>query len=208
MTEQYNGSRPSALTAALEQYEWDNTWMEHTEDRASPRLLYIGDSISIPTRGHMNALLNGAARVDGFATSKAADNPYFADAVRLFAAQQVAPVRAVLFNNGLHGWHLSDGEDYPLHYERLLTELRAIFPGAAFWLPMTTPVADPAQNERVRVRNRAAAAVAGALGLPTVDYCAALANLSAIHSPDGVHLTDDAYRRLAETAVAALQETI
>ena len=169
MTEQYNGSRPSALTAALEQFEWDNVWMEHTEDLMSPRYLYIGDSISIPTRGHMNALLNGAARVDGFATSKAADNPYFAEAVRLFAAQQVAPVRAVLFNNGLHGWHLRDENEYPRHYERLLKELRAVFPGAAFLLPLTTPVADPARNERVLARNRAAMAVAGALGLPTVD---------------------------------------
>ena len=103
------------------------------------------------------------------------------------------------------GWHLSDGEDYPLHYERLLKELRAIFPGAAFWLPLTTPVADPAQNKRVRARNRAAAAVAEALGLPTIDYYAAVSGLPSFLSADGVHLTDDAYRLLAETALAALK---
>ena len=205
MANQHNHTQTAV---PLEQYEWDNVWMEHTEDRDSPRLLYIGDSISIPTRGHINALLRGAARVDGFATSKAADNPFFADAVRLFAAQQVAPIRAVLFNNGLHGWHLSDGEDYPRHYERLLKELRTIFPGAAFLLPLTTPVADPAQNGRVRARNRAAAAVAEALGLPTVDYYAAVSGLPSFLSADGVHLTDDAYRLLAETALAALKETI
>ena len=191
-----------------EQFEWDNTWIEHTEDFTSPRLLYIGDSISIPTRSHMNVILRGAARVDGFATSKAADNPYFSDAVRLFATPQVSPLRVVLFNNGLHGWHLSDDADYPLHYGRLLSELQAVFPDAAFILPLTTPIADTVQNERVLARNHAVTAIAKKRGLPLLDYYAALSGLPSFLSSDGVHLQDDAYRLLAETAVAAVDRII
>ena len=71
--ERRDGSSP------LETFEWDSVWMEHAEDTAAPRLLYIGDSISIPTRAHLNRIFGEAARVDGFATSKAADNPFFAD---------------------------------------------------------------------------------------------------------------------------------
>ena len=194
--------------APLEQYEWDNVWMEHTEDLTSPRWLYIGDSISIPTRVQMNALLNGAARVDGFATSKAADNPFFADAVRLFSAQQVSPVSVVLFNNGLHGWHLNDETEYPHHYDRLVTELRMIFPKATFIITLTTPLADPAQNKRVLARNRSAAAAAQKHGFPVLDYDPPLSALSVVHSPDGVHLTDDAYRILAETAVTSVNSRI
>ena len=50
--------------------------------------------------------------------------------------------------------------------------------------------------------------VAEALGLPTVDYYAAVSGLPSFLSADGVHLTDDAYRLLAETVIAALKETI
>ena len=38
-------------SSALEMFEWDNVWYEHTEDVAAKRFLYIGDSISVGTRG-------------------------------------------------------------------------------------------------------------------------------------------------------------
>ena len=198
------GARREPVT--LETYEWDQTWIENTEDLASPRVLYIGDSISIPTRVKLNETFGGKLRVDGFASSKAADHPFFTESVRLFAAQQAAPYRAVLFNNGLHGWHLDDADAYPRHYERVITELRALFPQAAFLLLMTTPVADPERDERVRCRNRAAAKIAEAYGLPTVDLYHADPELASYLSADGVHFTDEGYRILAGTVAAALQQ--
>lgn len=50
--------------------------------------------------------LNGEILFDGFGTSKALDNPYFQQSLHLFAAQE-GYRDLVLFNNGLHGWHLS-----------------------------------------------------------------------------------------------------
>ena len=192
----------------LETYEWDQTWIEHTEDRVSPRVLYIGDSISIPTRAKLNGLFGGKIRVDGFASSKAADHPFFTGSVRLFTAQQAAPYAAVLFNNGLHGWHLDDAEAYPRHYARVLSALRAQFGQAAFLLLLTTPVADPAQDARVRSRNQAAARAAEACGLETVDLYHADPALPALLSADGVHFTDGGYQVLAETVAAALRRAL
>ena len=35
----------------LETYEWDNTWIDHANDREGrARILYVGDSISVGTR--------------------------------------------------------------------------------------------------------------------------------------------------------------
>ncbi len=192
-------------TVTLETYEWDQTWIENTEDLASPRVLYIGDSISIPTRVKLNETFGGKLRVDGFASSKAADHPFFTESVRLFAAQQAAPYRAVLFNNGLHGWHLDDADAYPRHYERVVSELRAFFPQAAFFLLMTTPVADPERDARVRSRNRATEKIAEANGLPTVDLYHADEALASYLSADGVHFTDEGYRILAGAVADALE---
>ncbi len=195
-------------SAALETFEWDQTWIEHTEDFSAPRVLYIGDSISIPTRAKLNALFGETLRVDGFASSKAADHPYFARTVRLFALQQKAPYRAVLFNNGLHGWHLDDTEEYPRHYEKTLSELREIFPRSAFILLLTTPTADAATDARVRERNRAAERIAETYGCRVIDLYRAAPDLPSYLSPDGVHFTDEGYRHLAETVAAVLKETL
>ena len=192
----------------LETYEWDQTWIEHTEDHAAPRVLYIGDSISIPTRVKLNGTFGGKIRVDGFASSKAADHPFFAESVRLFAAQQTAPYRAVLFNNGLHGWHLDDADAYPRHYERVVSQLRALFPQAAFLLLTTTPVTDPERDARVCCRNRAAAKIAEAYGLRTMDLYHADPALASYLSADGVHFTDEGYRILAGTAADVLEKLL
>ena len=195
-------------TVTLETYEWDQTWIENTEDHTAPRVLYIGDSILIPTRVKLNGTFGGKIRVDGFASSKAADHPFFVESVRLFAAQQAAPYRAVLFNNGLHGWHLDDADAYPHHYERTVKELRALFPQAAFLLLLTTPVADAERDARVLCRNRAAARIAETYGLHTVDLYHADPALASYLSADGVHFTDDGYRILAGTAAPVLEKLL
>ena len=192
----------------LETFEWDQTWIEHTEDLSAPRVLYIGDSISIPTRAKLNGIFGETLRVDGFASSKAADHPHFTESVRLFASQQKSPYRAVLFNNGLHGWHLRDAEEYPLYYARVISQLRALFPGAAFILLLTTPVKDSECDARVRARNRAAAEIAQQSGLRVVDLYHADPALPSYLSADGVHFTDEGYRVLSETIAPVLRETV
>ena len=124
------------LTASkLETYEWDNNWLEHCEDTSTPRVLYIGDSISCATRISLNQSANREILFDGFGTSKALDNEFFIPSVRTWADQQ-RHRRFVLFNNGLHGWHLSN-EEYAALYERFVVFLKKDFSDSQIVLLLT-----------------------------------------------------------------------
>ena len=164
----------------LETYEWDNTWWEHAPDTSLPRVLFIGDSISCGHRRMVTPLLDGKAWVDGFGTSKAVDNPWFIRSLELFVSQ-MPHCEMILFNNGLHGFHLST-EDYAAHYGRMVDELRALYPDTPMTLILSTPVRDRADlskfaenNAQVCARNDAVRAIAAERGLPVLDYYAALA---------------------------------
>lgn len=187
----------------LETYEWDNTWWEHASDASLPRVLIVGDSITCGYRGKVNPILRGQAYADGFGTSKAVDNPWFADSVVLFM-RQMARCDAVIFNNGLHGFHLS-AEEYEAGYRRVLGALLAQYPDKKWTLVLSTPVRDTAdltqftgQNEQVKARNEAVRRIAADLGLPVMDYYTPLENRPELWSPDGVHLKDEGYALLAQ----------
>ena len=193
---------PKENSAIYETYEWDNAWLEHADEPDRKRVLYIGDSISCGTRHIATATTGKNILFDGFGTSKALDNPYFKDALHLFAVQQ-GQRSAILFNNGLHGFHLSDETEYRDRYEDMVRFLMKEFNGIPVFIVLTTHIADAAQNKRVILRNRAARETAEKYGLPIID-------LYAVSEPmpdqltDGVHFTETGYRALAEEIVKAL----
>ena len=181
----------------LETYEWDNTWMDHANDREGrARILYVGDSISVGTRRMITARCEEKILCDGFGTSKAVDNEFFAASVRLFAAQ-LPRCDAMLLNNGLHGWHLSD-EEYADGLARLVGELREMYPAVPLFLLLTTHVADEARDERVRRRNAIVREIAAGDGLPVIDLYAVSSENAALLAPDGVHFSKEGYETLAE----------
>lgn len=190
------------IKTPLETYEWDNVWFEHTEIETPDRVLYIGDSISCATRRVATATSENKLLFDGFGTSKALDNPYFEDSVRIFARQQ-GNRRAILFNNGLHGWHLDDKTEYAEAYESFVRFLLDEFKGTPLILLMTTHVIDSERDKRVVARNEVVAEIAAKYSLPAVDLYSLTANDELI-SQDGVHLTPDGYKLLAKTAVDAV----
>ena len=67
---------------SLEMYEWDNVWWEHADKSDITRVLYVGDSISCATRNAATQSSGNTIYFDGFGTSKAVDNPFFAPSVR------------------------------------------------------------------------------------------------------------------------------
>ena len=81
------------------------------------------DSISCEKKTALNAISDGEILFDGFGTSKVLDNPYYFPSLSLFARQESSR-NAVIFNNGLHGWHLD--EQSCLLYEPLRT-IKCIF---------------------------------------------------------------------------------
>lgn len=185
-----------------ETYEWDNTWIEHADDSNRKRVLYIGDSISCGTRHIATNLTDCRILFDGFGTSKALDNPYFEDMLRLFAAQE-SRRDAVLFNNGLHGFHLDDKPEYRNDYDKMVQFLLSEFRNTPVFILLTTHVADEAQNKRVILRNLAATEVAKKYHLPTIDLYSVSAAMPD-QLTDGVHFTQSGYQALAQTILNAL----
>ena len=190
----------------LETYEWDNVWWEQTNKTDTPRVLYIGDSISCGTRRKATEISKEQLLFDGFGTSKAVDNPYLIDSIRLFAKQQ-GNRSAILFNNGLHGWHLQDETEYKQYYEKMIQFLINEFSGTPLLLVLTTHVANADRDARVVVRNRVVSELAEKYELTTVDLYTIIKRHDDLFT-DGVHLKPDGYALLAEDLVKEIQNVI
>lgn len=190
----------------LETFEWDNVWWEHTENLDAPRVLYIGDSISCGTRRIATAAAENKILFDGFGTSKSVDNPYFADTLKIFAAQ-MSRCDAVIFNNGLHGWHLDDAA-YGSFYKELVKFLVAEFKDTPVYIVLTTTVANPERDKRVTDRNKVALEIAEKYGLGVIDLYAASVEAKGLLTPDGVHFTPAGYEVLAKKIVGTLRAEV
>lgn len=193
----------SALSQ-LEKSEWNNVWWEQAPDINKPRILYIGDSISCGIRTFINELSDGEFLCDGFGTSKALDNVYFRDSIRLFGKQQRTR-KIILFNNGLHGWHLNDTQEYKEYYEKMVNFLLKEYEDTTLVLLLTTGVAD-ARNERVLVRNECVKEIAKKYNLPMIDLYAASVEYANLHVEDGVHFTDRGYEQLTKSLLEEMNK--
>ena len=192
------------LKTTLETYEWDNMWWEQASDTTRPRVLYIGDSISCGIRRIATAYTGEKILFDGLGTSKAVDHPYYKDAIRYFANQQ--PQRKlVLFNNGLHGFHLEDEKEYGDYYEKMVKFLLGEFKETVLALILTTHVAGD-RNTRVIRRNAVVKEIAQKYNLPIIDLYFISVEYSHFHSVDGVHFTDAGYQKLAGKLVESIYE--
>ena len=180
-------------TSKLETLEWDNVWWEHTENNIDKRVLYIGDSISCGIRHQITRLSNNNILCDGFATSKAVDNPYFKETLKLFMKQQ-NKCDAILFNNGLHGWHLSD-EEYQKYYDDMLIFLMK--QDIPIFVILTTNVTKKEDSEIVKSRNIIAKAIAQKYNLPIIDLYSVSVEIANLHT-DGIHFESLGYEKLAE----------
>lgn len=191
----------------LETYEWDNVWFEHAKEPEHLRVLYIGDSISCGTRHQATSATDGEIYFDGIGTSKAIDNPYFKDSIHLYAAQQERR-NAVIFNNGLHGFHLSDDVEYADYYEDMVKFLLEEFKGTPIALVLSTTVRKEETAKRVVARNNAVIQIAAKYDLPIIDiHTLSVARLGEIDA-DGVHFGEAGYMPFAEVIVKRLKEIV
>ena len=189
-----------------ETFEWDNLWISHANEPERKRVLYIGDSISCGTRNIATERTNDEILFDGFGTSKGIDNPFFSMSVSLFAKQE-SRRDAVIFNNGLHGWHLDDTTEYAEHYEKIVQFLLEEFKGTPLFLILSTHVENEETEKRVILRNEAVKKIAKKYNLPIIDLYTVSLNSNALQS-DGVHFQTKGYELLADEIITALKSEI
>ena len=191
--------------AKLETYEWDNIWWEHTENKEAKRILYVGDSISCGTRHAVTAVSGEKILCDGFGTSKAVDNSCFIPALEL-CLKQITRCDAILFNNGLHGWHLS-GEEYEKYYDIMLKFFKET--GLPVFVLLTTDFYyKPDGTKTVVERNEIAVKLAEKYNFPVIDLFGCSVKNKELYSEDGVHLTGKGYEKLAECILEVISDKI
>ena len=196
----------SEIKTKLEMFEWDNLWIEHADKEDIKRVLYIGDSISCGVRQVATSISNGEIYFDGFGTSKALDNPYFKDSLHLFALQQ-GKREVVVFNNGLHGWHLDDETEYSDNFEEMINFLLEEFKGTPIIIVLSTYIANKEDNKRVINRNKVVLKLAEKYNLPYIDYYS-VAEDNKLNLSDGVHFNSEGYNNLAAVLVKKVKEFI
>jgi Asp-tRNA(Asn)/Glu-tRNA(Gln) amidotransferase A subunit family amidase/lysophospholipase L1-like esterase len=202
--------RPPSSTPALsvhrESIEWTDAWMPNMNDKALPRVLLIGDSI---TRGYYAAVeekLKGKAYVARYTTSKAIGDPALLAEIATFAQQ--AKFEAVHFNIGMHGWAYSEAE-YQRHFPALIAAIREAAPGAKLIWASTTPVRKDRNpgpdNQRIAERNRIAREAAA--GLVQDDLHALMSAHGDMHSDD-VHFTKEGSALMADQVAATIEKAL
>lgn len=175
--------------------------------------MYIGDSISCGTRRVATFATGEKILFDGFGSSKALDNPFLKDSIKLFAAQQ--PRRdAIIINNGLHGWHLNDKTEYKKYYKDLIEFLLNKFSDTPIFIVLTTYVVSKtyipegsskeSRETRVKDRNSAALDLAKEYGLKVIDLYTVSAENPELLCGDGVHFTTDGYSTLANAIITTI----
>jgi len=189
-----------------ETYEWDRTWVHQANDHETPRVFYIGDSISWGTREQISPLCTGEINFDGLHTSKSLDHPFFRDTVNLVSAQ-LPKVDAVLFNHGHHSWHIDDGDGYASLFKEFLEFLLEKFSGKPFFILLSTFSSDNERCERIKKRNAITLEIAKEYNLPVIDMFP-VSEANQENLLDIVHFNAEGYRELAKKILSDLYSAL
>jgi hypothetical protein len=189
-----------------EKIEW--TWSDHSDpvDPKLPNVLLIGDSITRAYFPEVARRLAGQANVYLFATSCSSGDPRLPAQLRMYF--ETAPTfRVIHFNNGMHGWDLSD-QAFAAGLPDMINELRKQRAGSRLIWSTITPVRKDnslgATNARIEARNALALAVMKQNGIPIDDQHALMAGHADLHLDD-VHFNDKGSEIQAGQAAASIE---
>lgn len=189
----------------LESYEWDKMWLDLPEKKEAKRVFYVGDSISVGTQKKLTTLLGDGVCVDNYATSKGLDNPFFLKTLEL-VSQQLPAVSAVVFNNGLHGKHLS-AERFEELYEDAALRVREIFKDVPVFLLLCTDTDEERRHLLVLERNAAIRRIAEKHGFDVIDVFTTSEKIKHTRT-DRVHYTDEGYEELAKAILPHVKNSL
>lgn len=196
-----------------ENYEWCNYWWDESDNTNKQRILLIGDSITWQYREYVKSMIGNIYCVDVLATSKSLDNPALICEVDHILDYDFT-YRLVHFNNGLHGWHLSEIE-YKLHLEKTLKYIMEKYK-VPMIIAMSTPVTmegdvytfDDKLNSKIIQRNIAAEGIAEQYGLDVNDLYTLMVNKAEYREADGYHYNDTGKKAQAELVVKCIQSKL
>jgi lysophospholipase L1-like esterase len=195
-----------------EKYEWSNNWWNNAEDTSLPRVLLIGDSISVGYGPVVIKRLEGKFNVDRLSNSRAVNDPFHLRET-MNVVGDIA-YSAIHFNNGLHGVPLSDAE-YAAGLRYFVQMLRHESKNAPLIWASSTPVTkagtvdvlDPELNGQVIRRNALAEEIMKELGVAINNLYTVVVGKGDWKSTDGYHYLEKGYEAMgtvvAETILKA-----
>ena len=189
-----------------ERFEWINSWCEETSEKDLPRVLLVGDSITMGYQDKVRQKLKGVCYVDFIATSYAIDTKFYNELISQFASD--SDYGLIHFNHGLHGQHVSK-RSYKSKVKKLAAKLSK---NAKIVLATSTIVyaegnmrLDRVWTKKLKERNDAVREISAEYGYPVDDlYYVSVGIPTDSRSIDGVHYTDAGY----EIFAAAVAENI
>lgn len=189
-----------------EHIEWCDTWVTAADKNDLPRVLLIGDSI---TRGYFKDVenhLEGKAYCARVTTSKSIGDPYLLPEVELMLKQY--RFKVIHVNNGLHGPSYTE-EQYGKAFGPFMDAMVGQAQGARVIWTSTTPYKDGKErNERVKARNRIAAAYVSEHGLAIDDLFALVVDHPEYYSNDGVHFNKTGVELQARQVADCILKTL
>jgi hypothetical protein len=195
-----------------EQIEWSDFWWTNEPEKSKPRVLFIGNSIC---RGYFNSVssrLSDKVNCDRYSTSRSVEDPAFFKETRLAMGRYNHVI--IHFNNGLHGWHLTN-EKYREGLEKYVKFLMAkkskdcilVFSTTTPYPSKEQGIKLDEQNNRIVIeRNLIAAEIMKKYKIPVIDLYAVMEpelDKYSISKGD-LHYNKEGNERLAEKISQAI----
>ena len=181
-------------TFPLETYEWDDIWFDHATNKELKRVIVFGDSISVNYRFALVEALQGKYCVDNYGTSKAADNPFLKENMKLIMSQQKHDV--IYFCSG-HGTHQTPKE-YEQNVEKLVQWLMQDYPDKKLIIAGRIFSSYPPKEENCKERNETLGKIAAKYNLPFDDLHALTLNRPELLKEDKDHLNEQGQKIVAK----------
>ena len=170
----------------LETYEWDDIWFDHATDKVQKRVVVFGDSISVNYRFSLVEALRGEYCVDNYGTSKAADNPFLKENMRMVLAQQNHDI--IYFCSG-HGTHQTP-QEYEQNVDKLVQWLLTDYPEKKLIIAGRIYSSYPPKEETCSQRNETLSRIAKKYDLPFDDLHEFTYERPELLKKDKVHLNE------------------
>ena len=127
----------------LENIEWSEHRSYNTNDKSSPRILLIGDSICSGYQSRVRENLKDRANITYWISSKCVTDPSYLRELEMVLAYQ--PISMITFNNGLHSLE-SDLKEWKEAYDGVIRFIMAKCPNAKLTIISSTPLKDPVRT--------------------------------------------------------------
>ncbi len=200
-------------TISREGTEWCNIWIASATDNKLPRVLLIGDSITMNYGPEVEKRLSGKANVARLGSSAFISDPMLLTEIALVLDSMKFDI--IHFNNGMHGWQHSE-EEYRQAFPEFLATIQKHATGAKLIWATTTPlkVSTPAKpgeghssDERIAARNTIALEFLKPLNIPVDDLNTLMAGHPEWHS-DNVHFNKDGVARQVDQIVPQIENLL